>query len=105
MTPEGVVSWSLKQISEWRAAQKKRSTHASGAIVVSAQQDRSWSPPALGTLKINVDASVISGNKFFSIGMVARNHQGHFIRGKVMKFEGCVSVMEAESVGVLQALR
>ncbi|XP_074347507.1 uncharacterized protein LOC141686368 [Apium graveolens] len=66
--------------------------------------DLRWVAPAQGTLKIYVDASVIKGANFFSVGMVARDHQGLFMRGKTMKFAGQVSVLEAKMVGILEAL-
>lgn len=56
------------------------------------------------TLKINVDASVYEGDNCYAVGMVVRDHTGVFLGGKKMKFEGCVSVWEAESVGVLEAV-
>lgn len=40
----------------------------------------------------------------FSIGMVVRDDRGKFLRGKCMKIEGRVSVFEAESVVVCEAL-
>lgn len=51
-----------------------------------------------------MDASVTEGANFFSVGMVVRDHQGLFVQGKTMKFAGQVSVMEAEMVGILEAL-
>lgn len=60
--------------------------------------------PAVGNLKINVDASVREGEDQYSIGMAVRDHGGRFLAGKTMKFEGRVSVFEAESIGVLEAL-
>lgn len=60
--------------------------------------------PWYGDAKDYVDASVFIGNNYFSIRLVVRNHQGHFIRGKIMRFTGCTSVLEAEAVGVLEAL-
>lgn len=51
-----------------------------------------------------MDASVTEGANFFSVGMVVQDHQGLFVQGKTMKFAGQVSVMEAEMVGILEAL-
>lgn len=41
----------------------------------------------------------------FSIGMVMRDHHGTFLQGKTMKFAGRVEVMEAELVGIFEALK
>ena len=62
------------------------------------QQDQRWKRPELGTLKLNVDASVKQGQSSFAIGMVLRNHEGHYISGKTARFQGSTSVVEAEIV-------
>lgn len=64
-----------------------------------------WNPPYFSTFKINVDASVFNGENHFSIGMVLRDHLGQFVRRRVGEFVGRVSVLEAEPVGILEALR
>lgn len=40
----------------------------------------------------------------FSLGLVLRDHCGEFIQGKNMRFEGNVTVLEAEIKGVAEAL-
>lgn len=40
----------------------------------------------------------------FHIGWVIRDDRGQFVRGKVKRMEGCVSVMEAEAIGVWETL-
>lgn len=67
-------------------------------------QAKRWVHPPPGTHKINVDASIFDSENHFSIGMVLLDHQGHFVRGRVCKFAGRVSVFEAELVGILEAL-
>lgn len=47
---------------------------------------------------------MFEGEKFFSVGMVLRNHQGQFADGKTMRFAGRVSVLETELVGIFEAL-
>lgn len=47
----------------------------------------------MNQLKINVDASVVSGQNSFAVGLVIRNHRGHYIAGKVIRFAGVVSVL------------
>lgn len=58
----------------------------------------------MGTFKINVDASVKEGHHDFAVGMVLRDDQGAFIAGKTMRFAGKVQVMEAEMIGIAEAL-
>lgn len=55
-------------------------------------------------MKINVDAAVTVGQNWFALGMVVRNHLGQYITGRMMKFSGEVLVVEAEMIGILEAL-
>lgn len=50
-----------------------------------------------------VDVFVYECENCYVVGMAVRDHTMVFLRGKTMKFEGCVSVLEAELVGVLEA--
>ncbi|XP_074345282.1 uncharacterized protein LOC141684272 [Apium graveolens] len=62
-------------------------------------------PPEMGQLKLNVDASLFVGENSFSVGMLIRNEVGGFVRGKSMKIQGEVLVLEAEARGIQEALR
>lgn len=61
--------------------------------------------PEVGWLKLNVDASVQSGTDSFAIWMVIRDDLGNFVQGKNLRYAGIVSVMEAEDIGVQEALQ
>lgn len=56
-------------------------------------------------LKVNVDASMFSEATFFTVRVVLRDEQGNFICGKNMRIGGQVSVLEAEVIGVLEAVK
>ena len=105
VSAEIAMVWSSKQIAEWREAQKRKLVMLQRQKQNSVQHAKKWKAPAVGKLKLNVDASVFDGANHFSIGMVVRDHQGHFICGKTMKIAGSVSVLEAETVGILEALQ
>lgn len=60
--------------------------------------------PDEGQLTVNPDAFVFPVSEFFSVGMVVRDCNGWFLRGKNLKLAGVLSVIEAEAVGVLKAL-
>lgn len=64
-----------------------------------------WNTPSFGTYKLNMNASVFNRENHFSIGMVLKDHLDQFVRGRVGKFAGHVSVLEAELMGILEALR
>lgn len=53
---------------------------------------------------MNVDASELEGPTSYMVGMVLRNHKGHFVEGRTLKFDGVVSVFEAEVRGIREAL-
>lgn len=52
-----------------------------------------------------MDASVFRGETSFSLGLVLRDEQGHFVQGKNMRFSGEIAVMEAEARGVQEAIK
>lgn len=102
---EVAMAWSSRQITDWRQAQTKRNQINKRLQTDKVQHTSRWLAPEPGTLKLNVDASVYEGADSFSIGIVVRNHQGLFVRGKVCRFAGCATVFEAELVGILEALK
>lgn len=63
-----------------------------------------WSPPEVGALKINVDASVRAGSDTFLVGMVLRDYEGVFVAGKTISIQASGSIFEAEAIGVREAL-
>lgn len=63
-----------------------------------------WKGPSVGTLKMNVDASVKEGEHHFSIGLVLKDTQGQYIMGKTRKFAGSIQIVEAEIIAILEGL-
>ncbi|XP_074355893.1 uncharacterized protein LOC141695553 [Apium graveolens] len=104
LTPALAMEWSKKQVNEWREV-RKRSRGVQGSISTTNQAAaRAWIAPQEGEFKLNVDASVVEGQPFFTVGMVIRDHAGQFVQGRNSKTAGVVSVLEAEALGVLEAL-
>ena len=103
MTPVVVMEWSRKQVQEWKEANKKH--HATSRhISFVSQQESKWTPPNLGSFKVNVDGAIKEGQDSFAVGMALRNSHGQFLTGRVMRFAGSTHVVEAEMVGILEAL-
>ncbi|KAL8114918.1 hypothetical protein AgCh_021666 [Apium graveolens] len=103
ISPGVVISWSKKEVEEWKSA-NKRNMNMQGTGENRTMNEFNWKPPEADQLKINVDASVVAGQNSFTIGMIIRNQQGHYIAGKTMRFAGGVSVEEAELTGILEAI-
>lgn len=55
-------------------------------------------------LKLNVNASILDGGSLFTLGMVVRDYQGRFIKGKNMTVIGMTTMMEAEVRGVHEGI-
>ena len=103
-TPAAAMEWSKKQVLEWREVQKKkRDSHAVSARGA-VRDDQKWTALDEGDLKLNVDASVVKGSSLFTVGMVQRDHRGHFVEGRNLRVAGTVSAFEAEARGALEAL-
>lgn len=89
---------------EWREVNKKKTQFPNGLRTNMQHLNQKWLAPITGTFKINVDASILEGENSFSVGMVLRNHQWHYVGGKTLSFPGRVSILETEMVGILKAL-
>lgn len=85
-------------------AANKKASKANAVQNVTSRALQKWEKPEVNQVKVNVDASVVGGQDWFAIGMVIRNHQGQYMLGKVMRFAGHVSVMEAELTGIQEAM-
>ncbi|XP_074327369.1 uncharacterized protein LOC141665289 [Apium graveolens] len=98
---------SLRIQSDWFQARKKQEDNAPGRADGRETMPRvsaKWKLPVTGTFKLNVDASVYPGTNAFAVGMVLRNDTGNFMEARTYKYSGEVSVVEAETIGVREAL-
>lgn len=94
----------FKMYSEWIDAKKKQSVTVSQARPVEVNSGNRWHCPEVWGVKVNVDASVFPNARNFSVGMVAMDHLGSYVAGKVSCFPMAASVFEAEAIGIRQAL-
>lgn len=105
LTPEIAVQMSSKQVAQWKEVQNLNKIRGNGRAQSYQMEVVKWKAPDEGSLKVNVDASVFAGKESFSVGMVLRDHRGGFCRARNMCSNGAVSVFEAETRGVLAAVR
>lgn len=94
----------LNNVHEWRKTRNQVGTVSSGNSNAKDWNDMRWCPHPQGMVKVNVDPSVFPQEETFSIGMVRRDHVGTFIETKVMSSPRPDSILEAESIGVKEAL-
>lgn len=105
VTTQLAMQWSVMQVKQWRDSQQSKILRNKAGVQVSENEVVKWHPPTEGRMKINVDAHVITGLSWFSVGLIIRDHEGRFIRARTRKVAGKVSVVEAEARGLLEALR
>ena len=91
-------------VHEWRKARKQEEPASTNRSNADSLSNRKWRPLPQGMLKVNVDASVFPQSEIFSVGMVVRDHNGMFIAAKVMSLPRPGTILEAESIGVREAL-
>lgn len=105
MNPDIAMEWSYKQISDRRKARKKKVQNSFNCQEERVKHVNKWIAPAAGLMKLNVDASVFEGAESFSLGMVIRDHRDVFLHGRTLRFAGKVGVLEAELIGIMEALK
>ncbi|KAL8111526.1 hypothetical protein AgCh_019295 [Apium graveolens] len=89
---------------EWVEAKRSQEIAPAQTSRVKHLEVHMWKCPEVDTVKVNVDASVFKNAQSFTMGMVMRNHLGEFLACKNMCLPMVNSVLEAEAVGVREAL-
>ncbi|WOG81201.1 hypothetical protein DCAR_0100346 [Daucus carota subsp. sativus] len=98
------MDWGTNQINEWRHANGAGEQTTTSARTCNNGVRVRWKAPQGDCLKLNVDASIVQDSSSFSVGWILRNHVGDFKGGRVMKINMKASVLEAEAIGILEAL-
>lgn len=104
MSPVFAMEWVFRIINEWREAKRKICGQTAGDRSVGRTRDCRWIPPEADMFKLNVDASLFPGAGSFAIGTVVHDHHGTFIVGRTSRFLAPGSVLEAEAIGIKEAL-
>ncbi|XP_017221643.1 uncharacterized protein LOC108198399 [Daucus carota subsp. sativus] len=95
---------SFLHVKEWKDAKINNSGSEKQQHSDTNYNLQKWTPPEVGMYKVNVDASWFPGAETFSIGMVLRDSAGCFIEGRSLTLQDTEDVLEAESIGVREAL-
>jgi ribonuclease HI len=87
---------------EWAAVQQFQQ-----ATARSEQQQRiiKWEKPMLGWYKCNVDAAFHQNLNKTSTGWCLRDHRGCFVMAETTWIDGSCSIVEGESIALLEALK
>lgn len=64
-----------------------------------------WSRPPEGTIKCNVDVASFNNNSIMGYGICFRNSSGVLILGKSGYYYSFTTVLEAETIGLLEAIK
>lgn len=104
MEPGIAMEASSRLISEWQATQGIEERKVPTTTPNTDKAKAKWRSLDIGWHKLNVDASINEGQPGFQIGWALRNNEGNFIIGINKNLEGYASVVEAEAIGVFEAL-
>ncbi|XP_074326804.1 uncharacterized protein LOC141664750 [Apium graveolens] len=104
MSGETVMDICSKMLQDWKNANAKRVVEVPDHSQFTLGVLRRWQVPESGEYKLNVDASWTKGADICSVGMVLRDSRGHFIEGRTMSFTQAGDVLEAEALGIREAL-
>ncbi|CAJ2667453.1 unnamed protein product [Trifolium pratense] len=88
--------------NEWYEIQNFSSSRGGEEQV---QQQLQWVPPRQGWLKCNVDAGFHNDGRITSGGWCLRNERGQFIRAGSYWKNGAHSILEAEALALLEAMK
>ncbi|KAK1396329.1 hypothetical protein POM88_006192 [Heracleum sosnowskyi] len=90
INPSTVVEISMKQKHDWQEAMKSKQLKTAALSMKPAEMQR-----RIRTLNGNLRGK----------GGILRNEYGQFVQGKNMRFQGRVTVLEAEARGVEEGIR
>lgn len=102
LNPSIAMENCFRVFKEWKDA--RESARRIGDKRSNSNASKKWEPPLSGELKVNVDASFKAGSESFTVGMVARDCKGLFIEGRSITLPCPTTVMDAECIGVREAL-
>jgi ribonuclease HI len=96
---EFIVTRAKTTINEWSCIQRAK------LPMNNANTSLTWSKPPEGTIKCNVDAASFNNNSIMGYGICFRNSSGVLIIGKSGYYYASTTVLEAETIGLLEAIK
>lgn len=86
---------------EWSAARALSNLHHEHHHQIMLS---SWSKPAPGYIKINIDAASFKDINKYDVSVCIRDDQSNFISAKSLHYEGTPEPREAEAIDLLHGL-
>lgn len=91
-------------MTDWQKIKEGSIQHITNMSISQEIDIHRWKPPEMGCVKLNVDASVFAGCEYFSFGIVLRACYEKFLEAKTLRLPKIDSIIEAETMGVCEAL-
>ncbi|EEF30615.1 uncharacterized protein LOC8267924 [Ricinus communis] len=90
-------------MNQWRVARSKlfclQSQNGNIALFVMV-----WNTPSLGSMKVNMDATIFSNPDSMGVGCVMKDHAGLFVCAMAVSFAGAYIPEIAEGLAIQEAL-
>jgi ribonuclease HI len=100
--PGRTLGYKTRQLwDDWAAVQQLQQ----GVTRPGQQQPSRWEKPMIGWLKCNVDAAFHQNMNKTSAGWCLRDHLGRFVMAETTWIDGICSIVEGESLALLEALK
>ncbi|XP_057809175.1 uncharacterized protein LOC131023647 [Salvia miltiorrhiza] len=100
--PTRSIAAAMESRNDWIMARHKLSHQVPSAAAASTCVG--WHPLQPGYVKCGVDVAFFEDLHAMGVGLVLRDHEGHFIMAKTLKVQGLFKVEEGELMGIKEAL-
>ncbi|XP_024636515.1 uncharacterized protein [Medicago truncatula] len=98
-SPSYIVTRAKDALNEWSCMQRAK------APIHNKNSEHAWIKPPVGMIKCNVDAAAFDNNSVMGYGMCFRDSMGVLLLGKSDFYYSSATVLEAESLGLLDAIK
>ncbi|XP_074378226.1 uncharacterized protein LOC141719750 [Apium graveolens] len=99
------MDMSAKMFTDWKLAVGTRKAMQVNVVSLVVASNTRWSPPEIGCLNLNIDASIWTDSTSFLVGLVLRDHLGTFVARKVASLSGSYTVLGAETLAMCEGLK
>jgi len=97
--PAYIVTRAKDTLNEWSCIQRAK------LPIQAANIPHAWSKPPAGTIKCNFDAAPFNNNSIMGYGICFRDFSGSFMFGKSDYLYSSTKILEAETIGLLEAIK